>query len=175
MSFSEMPIALALLRSMSSCTCGELMRNCVKTFMRRGSLAAAPMIAYAAFMSTGKPKIRAVFQFELESAETTDAVDCRRIEREELRLRNLLEEAVVDSLNDGVDAIVCGPCVAPHGLSRHEHQTAVRRGAGETEPADVEKIEHLRLAANDLLGLFRDRRLSRKATCLQALATSTMK
>ena len=60
-----------------------------------------------------KARIAAVFQLELESAKASYAVDGRRIECEQLRLWNILKEAVVDAIDDRIDIIARRLCAAP--------------------------------------------------------------
>ena len=62
--------------------------------------------------------VAAVLQLELESAETADAVDGRRIEREDLRLGNLRVEGEVDCARARYEACTRDPMnsVAPGRL-----------------------------------------------------------
>src|SRR5579884_443930 len=96
-----------------------------------------------------------VLEFELEAAEITDALDRRRIEREDLRARNA-EKLHLHALEHRVERVRTASALRP-GFEPRERDAAIGTAAGEAEPRYVEQRGHFRLRKDNFFNAGCDR------------------
>ncbi len=102
-----------------------------------------------------EPERPRVFQLELIAAEVADALNRRRREREDLRLRNLGELRIEHVIEDRRERMLVTRPLAPR-LEAYEHRRLVRTVAGEAETDDVEDVTHLGPSGDDALDALGD-------------------